>query len=79
MWLISLLEQVVVDGLFRAFSRSDDLSEEDLFVVAKRLVPLSMTMKSKIENLRKWANGRAIFASEGKREPENKKRRRNVH
>ena len=73
------LEQVIVDGLFRAFSRSDDLTEEDLFVVSKRLVPLSRTMKSKIENLRKWSNGRAILASEAKKEPENKKRRRSVH
>lgn len=59
------LEQVVVDGMFTAFSDNrDHVCIEDFEASAEKTVPLSQTMEARIESLRKWADGRAVKANE---------------
>ena len=61
------IEQVVVDGLYRSYANSEDLTLKSMVDAASSTVPLSRTMSSKIEALRKWASTRARSAS-GKEE-----------
>ena len=50
------IEEVVVDGLFRAFGdTSRELRTEHLLAAASEMVPLSRTRAAEIEALRKWA------------------------
>ena len=53
------LEQVVVSGLFQAFSEDRSLSFEDLIEAARDTVPLAVTMDDHIKQLREWARPRA--------------------
>jgi len=57
------IEQIVVDGMYRAFAEERDLENDDMLFAAENTVPLSTTMGTKIESLRKWANGRALMAN----------------
>lgn len=57
------LEQVVVSGLFQAFSESRGLCIEDLIEAARDTVPLAVTMDDHIKQLREWARPRARRAS----------------
>ena len=57
------LEQVVVDGLYRAFRSKRDLTTEDLEVAIKTTVPLYRTYEDEIKGLRQWAAPRARKAS----------------
>ena len=57
------LEQVVVSGLFQAFSDERSLSFEDLVEAARDTVPLAVTMDDHIKQLREWARPRARRAS----------------
>jgi hypothetical protein len=57
------LEQVVVSGLFQAFSEDRSLSFEDLIEAARDTVPLAVTMDDHIKQLREWARPRARRAS----------------
>lgn len=57
------LEQVVVSGLFQAFSEDRTLSFEDLVEAARDTVPLAVTMDDHIKQLREWARPRARRAS----------------
>ena len=57
------LEQVVVSGLFQAFSEDRDLCFEDLVEAARDTVPLAVTMDEHIKRLREWARPRARRAS----------------
>lgn len=57
------LEQVVVSGLFQAFSEDRNLSFEDLVEAARDTVPLAVTMDDHIKQLREWARPRARRAS----------------
>jgi hypothetical protein len=57
------LEQVVVSGLFQAFSEDRELAFEDLVEAARDTVPLSVTMDDHIKQLREWARPRARRAS----------------
>jgi SpoVK/Ycf46/Vps4 family AAA+-type ATPase len=55
---------IVPDALYAAFADGErELSEADLFVAAKAVVPLAKTAADKVEGLRKWAEGRARRAS----------------
>ena len=56
------IEQVVVDSLFKAFSNDTEPSTDDMLECISKTVPLSKTMSSRIEGLRKWADGRAVLA-----------------
>lgn len=61
------LEQVVVSGLYTAFSGSRDLTHADLVVAARQLVPLYAMYETEIKALRTWARGRARHASDDRR------------
>ncbi len=52
------IEQVVIAGLYDAFYEKRKLCDEDLIRNIKNMVPLSITMKEKINGLREWAKKR---------------------
>lgn len=53
------LEQVVVAGLYRAFAERREMTQRDLQVAAKQLVPLYAMYENEIKALRAWSHGRA--------------------
>lgn len=61
------LEQVVISGLFRAFSMGRELNDEDLKFAASEVVPLATMYEEKIQALRSWAATRARRASADRR------------
>jgi hypothetical protein len=64
------IESAVQTGLYAAFSRKQELSNEDLLTALSSTVPLSITRAEEIAKLRAWAKERAVWASapEAKRE-----------
>ncbi len=62
------IEQAVISALYDAFDVDRDVTTEDILTVVKQSVPLSMTMKERIDLLRLWAATRARPASSA--EPE---------
>ena len=63
----SELEEVVVSGLYVAFSEERELTGQDLIWAAKATVPLFKTYEEDIKALREWASGRARQASRKRR------------
>jgi len=61
------LEQVVISGLFRAFSLGRELTDDDLKHAASEVVPLATMYEEKIQALRSWAATRARRASADRR------------
>jgi SpoVK/Ycf46/Vps4 family AAA+-type ATPase len=59
------IEQVVVAGMYDAFDRAEELTEEDIIRACEDSIPLSATMSGKISSLRAWARLRARKASSG--------------
>ena len=58
------LEVVVVNAMYRAFAdKGRPTTTEDLLAVASQKTPLATTAKERIQGLRKWAQGRAQWAS----------------
>lgn len=57
------IEQAVIDALYRAFADGRELTTDDLLECAKASVPLSTTMKERIDELRAWAVHRCRPAS----------------
>lgn len=57
------IEQVIISGLYEAFSQNVELGDEHLFLAAKECVPLAKTMSESIAAARLWAQGRARPAS----------------
>jgi SpoVK/Ycf46/Vps4 family AAA+-type ATPase len=57
------IEQVVVAALYDAFFDGTDLDTERLLRACNEIIPLSMTMKERIDELRDWAASRARSAS----------------
>ncbi len=62
------IEEIINEALYIAFNKEKELSDEDIFEAIKRIVPLTLTMKEEITDLRKWADVRARKASSGKPE-----------
>ena len=58
------LEQVVVSGLYRAFSEDRELTEQDMGLAIQQTVPLYRTYEEKIKRLRDWAKRRARPATQ---------------
>ncbi len=56
------LEQAVVSSLYAAFSENTSLTQHHLESEINTTRPLSVTMAEKIQTLRSWAQGRAVFA-----------------
>jgi AAA+ superfamily predicted ATPase len=61
------LEQVVISGLFRAFSADRELTDDDLKVAGSEVIPLATMYEEKIQALRTWAQTRARRASADRR------------
>jgi AAA+ superfamily predicted ATPase len=59
----SEIEEVVVSGLYTAFSDDKTLTTEDLEKEVHATVPLSVTMQEKVTALRDWASGRTVRAN----------------
>ena len=57
------IEQVVVAGLYTAFSRSVELSTTILVEELRATKPLSVTRSEEIDELRTWARERTVLAS----------------
>ena len=54
------IEQGVVGGLYRAFADGErELTTDDVLVSLREIVPLAVTMREKISELRDWARDRA--------------------
>ncbi|HEY4238214.1 MAG TPA: AAA family ATPase [Kofleriaceae bacterium] len=58
------LEQAVVAALYDAFDSGGDLTTETLLNTLRDLVPLAITMREQIEQMREWARTRARPASQ---------------
>ena len=56
------IEQVVVAGLYTAFSGDQKLSTEILLNEISQTRPISKTMAEKISHLRSWAKSRTVSA-----------------
>jgi len=60
----SEIAAIVPDALFAAFADDGrEITTKDLIDAAAKVVPLSKTAEEKITAMRKWANGRARFAT----------------
>ncbi len=57
------IEQAVIAAMYDAFSEDRDITTADVMTAAEQSVPLSQTMKEKIDMLRMWAETRARPAS----------------
>jgi SpoVK/Ycf46/Vps4 family AAA+-type ATPase len=57
------LEQVVVEGLYHAFSDGKDLEQGHLVKAMEETLPLATTMKEEITRQREWAKTRTRPAS----------------
>jgi SpoVK/Ycf46/Vps4 family AAA+-type ATPase len=57
------IEQAVVASLYDAFDTGNDLSSDGLLATLKEIVPLAVTMREKIDEMREWARSRARLAS----------------
>ncbi len=57
------IEQVVISALFDAYAESRAIQWTDFSRAVRSTVPLSVTQKERIEQIRHWANERAVSAS----------------
>ena len=57
------IEQVVVAGLFSAFSDGVELAQPHLVAAISETLPLAVTMREDIDRLREWARTRTRPAS----------------
>ena len=57
------IEQAVVSALYESYFAGEELTTERLVQACSEVIPLSLTMKEKIDNLRDWAQSRARSAS----------------
>ena len=57
------IEEAINEGLYLSYSDDDELTNKHLIKALKATYPLSKTMATTIESLRKWAKVRARFAS----------------
>jgi hypothetical protein len=62
-WTGAEVEQCVISAITRARLAEHALTFDDLMRSAARIVPLSKTMKEKVDHLRDWARDRAARAS----------------
>ena len=61
------IEQAVIAALYDAFDENREIELNDIIINIEKSVPMSITMKEKIDWLRNWAKIRAVPASK----PEN--------
>lgn len=56
------LEQVIIAGMYTAFSHGRELIDDDILGEAKKTQPLSVLMGERVRDLRAWANSRCVPA-----------------
>lgn len=59
----SEIEQLVVSGLYTAFSAGKELSTDIIAEEINKTAPLAVTMAERIKNLRQWAESRTVNAN----------------
>ena len=64
------IEQAVISAMYQAFPLGRDITTQDIVKSVEDSVPLSVTMKENIDELRRWAFHRARNASTPAEEPE---------
>lgn len=57
------IEQIVISALFEAFDERRKLQFKDFEKAVKNTVPLKVTQSENIQNIREWANVRAVSAT----------------
>ncbi|HEV3261417.1 MAG TPA: AAA family ATPase [Gemmataceae bacterium] len=58
------IEQAIIDAMYVGFNAGREFTTEDISAALKRQVPLSVSQRETIEDLRNWLNeGRAVSAS----------------
>ncbi len=57
------IEQLVISGLYRAFSKDREIEDMDIYDEIEDTVPLSITYKERITAIRTWAEKRARAAT----------------
>ncbi|MGE5707350.1 MAG: AAA family ATPase [Bacteroidota bacterium] len=57
------IEQALISALFEAFDERMDVTDRHLLQAAERSVPLSVTMREQVDELRQWAKQRTVRAS----------------
>jgi SpoVK/Ycf46/Vps4 family AAA+-type ATPase len=57
------IEQAIISALYDAFEEGRDLAQEDLLANIRSTVPLSQTVKDRVDALRSWARTHARLAS----------------
>jgi ATPase family protein associated with various cellular activities (AAA) len=62
-WTGAEVEQCVVSALTAARLQDRELADDDLVNATTNVVPLSRTMKEQVDQIRRWAFGRAVRAS----------------
>ena len=62
-WTGAEIEQCVVSAVTKARLADRAVTQEDLMMIAAKMVPLSRTMKEQINHIRSWAFERAVKAS----------------
>jgi SpoVK/Ycf46/Vps4 family AAA+-type ATPase len=59
----SEIEQIVISGLFEAYSEDRSVSQKDFENSISNTIPLSVTQSDQIRSIRDWANLRAVSAT----------------
>jgi len=57
------IEQIVISGLFEAYSEDRSVTLDDFKKAVRNTVPLSITQAEQIQSIREWANVRAVAAT----------------
>jgi hypothetical protein len=57
------IEGTLVDAMFAAFARKEEIATQHILEAAKNTVPLNKMAPERIEKVRSWAKGRARLAS----------------
>jgi SpoVK/Ycf46/Vps4 family AAA+-type ATPase len=57
------IEQAIISSLYDAFLDNRDINDQDVLRNLKQSIPLSITMKENIDQLKDWAKYRARCAS----------------
>ena len=67
-WNGAEIEHVVEAAMVEAFSRDEQMTQDDLYTIIRSTVPLSRTMSEQIKFIKNWANERAVSASKPQEE-----------
>lgn len=62
-WNGAEIESAVEAAMIEAFSRGEQMTQDDLYTIIRGTVPLSRTMAEQIKFIKNWASERAVSAS----------------